>query len=109
MAKREPDNLALDMMQCKADGFGCDYGKWKALQNNPVIKKKEVIPEDWIECPVCGKFFKPNKCGFKQIYCEPYCQKKAQRARDKDKLREYYRSYAEKRRAERKLKNESYA
>ena len=102
MAKnyKEPDKLALDMMQCKADGFGCYYGRWKALQENPLPKKKEV-PDGWRICPACGTAFKPSKYSRKQIYCEVECQKKVQRARDKEKSRDYYRKYREKLRAER--------
>ena len=103
MAKKyeEPDKLALDMIQCKADGFGCHYGRWKALQENPLHKKKE-IPDGWKVCPECGKAFQLGKYSKKKIYCEVECQKKAQRARDKGKYREYYRNYMKNRYAERK-------
>lgn len=107
--KREPDNLALDMMQCKADGFGCNYGRWKAWHVNPVREMKpKGIPESWQVCPQCGRSFKPKK-GHKQVYCEYECQRRAQRERNKNKnkYKEYYRSYAERKRAERKLDNES--
>ena len=105
MAKRELDNLDLDMIQCKADGFGCNYGLWKALQKNPVVRKKKELPLDMKTCPVCGKSFRPKNKG-RQIYCEFSCQQKAQKARDKGKYSEYYKNYAAKRRAERKLNDE---
>lgn len=106
---KEPDKLALDMMQCKADGFGCHYGQWKALQDPVAVERK--IPDGWLICPECGKSFKPGKySNRKRIYCDITCQKTAQRARYIEKHREYNRIYAAKRRAEeRKKKNESYA
>lgn len=112
MAKKhkEPDKLALDMIECKKAGFGCHYGAWKAMQDRPVVveTKPGEIPEGWKVCKRCGKPFKPNKYGKRQEYCEFECQKAAQRERDKDKIREHYRVYMAKRRAEeRKLKNES--
>lgn len=102
--KRDLDKLSLDMIQCEKDGFGCHYGKWKALQDRPVVveKKENEIPEGWKACPQCGKHFKPNKYGKRQIYCEVECQKKAQKERDKEKIRAHYREYMAKRRAERK-------
>lgn len=103
--KKEPDKLALDMMQCKADGFGCHYGQWKALQDPVAVERK--IPEGWLICPECGKSFKHGKYSNRnRIYCDITCQKTAQRARDKEKRKEYYRSYAEKRRAEKRKANE---
>ena len=106
MAKRELDNLDLDMIQCKADGFKYNYGKWKAWQVNPVREKKKAeLPEGWKVCPQCGKWFNPSNKG-RQVYCEIGCQKKAQRARDKGKYSDYYRDYMRRKRAERKPKNE---
>lgn len=107
--KKELDNLSLDMIQCKADGFGCNYGKWKVWQTYPAREKKpEEFPERWKICPQCGNYFNPSNKG-RQIYCNIDCQKRAQRARDKGKYREYYRSFMERKRAERKKENESCA
>lgn len=83
MAKREPDNLALDMIQCKKDGYGCHYGKWKAMQEEVIIEKSEALPEGWKICQNCGKPFKPGYHGDRQRYCEYYCQKEAQGRRKK--------------------------
>ena len=97
--KKELDNLDLDMIQCKADGFGCNYGKWKALQEKPVATERK-LPSGWSICPHCGKSFKlPNKG--KKIYCEIYCQKEVQNIRRKEKNRERQKMYRERRKAER--------
>ena len=112
MAKKtkEPDKLALDMIQCRQDGYGCHYGAWKALQDRPVVikKKEDEIPDGWKVCLYCRKPFKPKKySNNRQIYCEIECQKSAQRERDREKFREYRREYMAKKRAEeRKVKNE---
>ena len=87
--KKELDKLSLDMIQCKKDGYGCHYGDWYAVQNRPVvIEKNDVIPEGWIPCKHCGKYFKPYG---RQLYCEMGCQKAAQKIRDGDKYAEYNR------------------
>ena len=103
MAKKykEPDKLALDMMQCVKDGFGCHYGQWKATQDRPVeIKKKDEIPEGWRVCPHCGERFKPNKWGSgRQIYCDVTCQKAAQRLRRSGKNAERQKRYRERKKA----------
>jgi hypothetical protein len=109
MAKREPDNLALDMMRCKADGFGCHYGDWKAIHGDTKTAPEDPTPKGWLICKYCGRPFKP-KTKRSQTYCEVECQKAAQRERDREKYREYHRKLMEKKRAEeRKLKNESCA
>ena len=94
MAKRykEPDKLALDMMKCKADGYGCHYGHWKAAQEQVQIEKKEEIPEGWMICTHCGKPFKP-KVKRVQKYCEPNCANKASRIRRREKHKEYQREW----------------
>jgi hypothetical protein len=66
--KRKPDKLALDMIRCKKDGFGCNYGRWKATQ------PPEPIEEDTSgmkPCKRCGKMFKPRTT---QVYCDINCQ-----------------------------------
>jgi RNase P subunit RPR2 len=99
--KKEMDNLAKDAAAAKAAGMS--YGRWKAMQENPVVIKKKVeIPETWKICPHCKKPFKPNQNGSKQIYCEISCQRGAQRERNiaNGKSQEYYRRYKEKKLAE---------
>ena len=105
MAKREPDKLAIDMVQCKKDGYGCHYGKWKALQKNPLPKKKvNGIPEGWKHCKRCGKPFKPSRAS--QLYCEAVCQAERQRERDRKRHNERQRQYRERKKAERMQANE---
>ena len=72
MAKKM-DNLSKDMVQCKKDGYGCHYGKWKAMQEI-VTPPKDTIPEGWSVCPYCGKPFKPKKG---KRFCELYCRERA--------------------------------
>ena len=97
--KKELDKLSLDMIECKKAGYGCHYGDWYAAQNRPVkIEKKVEIPEGWIACLHCGKYFKPYSK--MQKYCEISCQKAAQKIRDGDKWNEYYRLRNAQRRAE---------
>lgn len=74
---KEPDKLALDMIQCKKDGYGCHYGAWKATQMPDATTRK--IPEGWRICKGCGKSYKPKANN--QRYCEAFCQKKAARAK----------------------------
>jgi hypothetical protein len=95
MAKREPDKLALDMMQCKADGYGCRYGKWKALQKEGRIEHK--LPENWRVCPRCGHQFKPK--AKTQKYCEYACQRADAEERRKAKHLETMRRYRERKKA----------
>ena len=97
--KKEMDNLAKDAAAALAAGMS--YGKWKAMQDNPVvIEKKEVLREGWKVCPVCGKKFKLNKYGSRQIYCEIGCQKKAQYERTKEKEVQRVQAWREKKKAE---------
>ena len=100
MAKKMLDNLTLDMIQCKQDGYGCHYGAWKAMQGKKVVKRETVVPEGWLVCRRCGTPFKP-KTKRKQLYCEANCQAAAQRERYKAKRAE------RKRAEERNTENES--
>ena len=95
--KREPDKLALDMIQCKKDGFGVHYGKWKAMQADGMIEKK--IPDGWRVCEHGGKEFKPTNNSI-QKYCEYSCQRAAADLRNKDKKREQMKRYRERKKAE---------
>lgn len=102
MAKKYkgPDKLALDAAAAKAAGMS--YGRWKAMQDNPVVDKKEdKIPEGWKICQYCKTPFKPNH-GNKQLYCKVTCQREAQKERDKanGKRQECYRRWKEKKLAE---------
>lgn len=76
------DNLARCMIQCKAEGFGCHYGAWRATKGDVLIVKE--IPEGWRKCEYCGEVFKPyNKT--LQRFCGAYCQGKAAYERSKNK------------------------
>jgi hypothetical protein len=82
--KREPDNLALDMIQCKKDGYGIHYGAWYAAQNRPLkIETVEGMPKGWQRCKWCNRIYKPTKKG-RQLYCDISCQKAAQNARSRE-------------------------
>ena len=96
--KKEMDNLAKDAAAALAASMS--YGKWKAMQDKPVVvEKKETLQEGWRVCPRCGKAFKPKTRCSKQIYCELACQKAAQRDRDREKYRDYYRNLMREKRA----------
>lgn len=98
--KKEPDKLAQDAAAALAAGMS--YGRWKAMQGTTVPEKKvEENPADWQACPHCGKLFKKKK-GSRKIYCEPNCQMAANQERRKEKQKEYYRAYQERKRAEQK-------
>ena len=97
--KREMDNLAKDAAAALAAHMS--YGKWKAMQDNPVaVKKKDETPENWKVCPHCGKSFKPRE-KTRQIYCELYCQQQAQALKRSEKNCERQKRYRERRKAER--------
>ena len=72
--KKNLDNLAADMIQCKKDGFGCHYGKWKALQ--PFIRFKRELPIELDDgkrvCKTCGAEFYYYGKGIKQ-FCSSSC------------------------------------
>ena len=87
--KKEPDRLAQDVSAATAAGMS--YGKWKAMQNNPVTIEKK-IPEGWQICDYCGKPYKP-KTKRPQRYCEAECQRKAQYERDRAKLNQYKKDW----------------
>lgn len=65
------DNLSAEMIQCKKDGFGCHYGKWKALQGAKPIPKPELPDDNISYCLYCGKKF-VNKSGRKR-FCDHTC------------------------------------
>lgn len=91
--KKQLDNLSLDMIQCKKDGYGVHYGKWKANQK-PVEIVPGEIPEGWRVCANCGRPFKPKTKRI-QYYCEAYCQIEAQKQRDRAKHAKYMQEYRE--------------
>ncbi len=79
------DNLDMDMIRCKAAGFGCRYGDWKA--QNPITR--EIQADDGIiekSCLLCGQRFKTkNK---RKIYCSDVCcQNASMRKRAEKKAR----------------------
>ena len=94
--KKELDKLSLDMIECEKDGFGCHYGKWKALQAEGMIERK--IPEGWRVCERCGKVFKPTTKSV-QKYCEYNCQRAAADERHREKNRERQKAYRERKKA----------
>ena len=98
--KKEMDNLAKDAAAALAAGMS--YGKWKAMQDRPVvIEKKEETPDGWKVCPHCGTSYKPNKWGSgRQIYCDVTCQKAAQSIRRSEKNAERQKRYRERKKAE---------
>lgn len=100
--KKELDNLSLDMIRCKADGFGCHYGHWKALHEKTAPDKEECAPQGWLICKHCGKPFKP-KARRVQKYCEAQCQRAAAEIRNLEKKRAYARAYQERKRIESKM------
>lgn len=99
--KKELDKLSLDMIECKKAGFGCHYGAWKATQDRPVvIQKKEIEPKfGYGICKHCGKQFIKTS-NLRRFYCDAICQREANIARGREKYREYYRAYMERKRAE---------
>lgn len=81
------DNLAKCMIQCKADGFGCHYGAWRAAQGDVLIVNDDGIPEGFMKCPRCGELFKPRQRK-DQKYCGAYCQYLASQERVRKKRKE---------------------
>ena len=82
MAKKQKiDKLAQEVSM--AFDAGMSYGKWKAMQD-PVMYEKPTDCE-LVVCKYCGKQFKP-KVKKRQIYCDIYCQKKAQYAARRKRL-----------------------
>ena len=101
--KKEPDKLAQDAAAALAAGMS--YGKWKALQENPLPKKKtDGIPDGWKVCKRCGKPFKSKAKN--QSYCEYTCQREAAEERRKAKHLEEMKRYRDRKKAERQA-NES--
>lgn len=95
--KKQLDNLSMDMIRCKADGYGCHYGSWKALHPNTKDNVDEPVPQGWLFCKECGNPFKP-KTKRSQFYCEPECQRRAALRNFKEKHQDYYKNrMAEKR------------
>ena len=77
------DNLSKCMIQCKADGFGCHYGAWRATRGDVLVVKEN--PDGWKKCEWCGKPFKPYN---QQRFCEAYCQERAAYERYKQRKKE---------------------
>lgn len=69
------DKLAADMIQCRKDGFGCHYGKWKALQPSVFVKRepKKKIDDVSKKCENCGSEFISYRKG-KRFCCESCAQ-----------------------------------
>lgn len=64
------DNLARAAMLAKEAGMS--YGRWMALQKPK--KREKKIPEGWIACELCGKYFKPHT---NQRFCDLSCRAEA--------------------------------
>lgn len=74
----------LDRCAREAKKAGMSYGHWMALQTPKEFIRK--IPEDWIACERCGKYFKPST---NQRFCDITCRAEAYREKTrKDKLNE---------------------
>ena len=88
------DELSRDAMLAKQAGL--TYGKWRALQweeeckKNPEAKacKKEQIPEGWEKCEYCRKLFKKQTT---KRFCDIYCRRMANYAKESAKAAERYR------------------
>lgn len=95
--KKEMDNLAKDAASALAAGMS--YGKWKALQENPVPEKKtDEIPEGWKTCKRCGKPFNPKSKT--QKYCEALCQIETAKEKDRERHNKRMQQYRERKKAE---------
>ncbi len=96
------DNLSADMIQCCKDGFGCHYGKWKALQ--PKIRFKRELPKKLDDgsrvCENCGTVFYDYKSGGRK-YCSHNCAQAAYYENNKQRIKEAY----QRRKAERMAAN----
>lgn len=97
--KKEMDKLARDAAAALAAGMS--YGRWKAMQDQPVaIKKKanEFEPEKQI-CKYCGKAFIPRSYRV-QLYCDIYCQQEAKKERNREKEVQRIQAWRENEKAE---------
>lgn len=96
------DNLAADMIQCRMDGYGCHYGKWKALQ--PVGQIKRRTPEAFDDgrrvCENCGAVFFHYGSGAMR-FCSVSCRKTAYYENNKQRFKDAY----QRRKAERMAVN----
>lgn len=79
------DNLSKCMIRCKAEGYGCHYGAWRADQGDTLEIDGVGLPAGWKKCEWCGKPFKPIN---QQRFCEAYCQQQAAYARYRKKQEE---------------------
>ena len=73
------DKLALDMIQCKKDGFGVHYGAWRAAQyeKNKGMTPPPAKPKGYKHtCLNCGVEFY-TKVNRHQKYCCEQCRREA--------------------------------
>ena len=63
------DNLSKDMIACRAAGFGCHYGAWKATQEpvKPIPTNKKEL-----RCLNCGEIIIQGS-NWKRKYCDEEC------------------------------------
>lgn len=102
--KKEMDNLARDAAAALAANMS--YGKWKALNPNTKDKCDEPLPQDSPTCQECGQPFRPRSY-VKQKYCCVECQRASANRRFRENHEDYWKNAMAKKRAERKLMNES--
>ena len=74
------DNLSREMIQCKKDGFGCHYGRWKAMQEPVKITPRE----EKHHCLYCGREVVRGEKGFPK-YCDAYCGEQYRRIKYREK------------------------
>lgn len=87
--KKKIDKLAQDAAAAKASGMS--YGKWKAVQEQVELRKKEVISRACV-CAYCGNTFYTNN-GHNKKYCDDICKSQASRERHKEWHKKYMIEY----------------
>ena len=89
MAKKKLDKLALDMIQCKKDGFGVHYGAWRAAQyeKNPYKPIPEKPKGYEHTCLNCGKEFYSDRNNNRK-YCSEQCKNEYYRSKNEKKVYE---------------------
>lgn len=97
--KKEPDKLAQDAAAALAAGMS--YGKWKAMQDKPVVIEKKADELEPVKkiCKYCGKPFIPRSYR-SQLYCDIYCQQEEKKERNRQKEVQRVQAWREKKKAE---------
>jgi hypothetical protein len=81
--KKKLDKLSLDMIQCAKDGYGVNYGRWKAQQEQKPPVKDDTLPDGWKLCEYCRKPFKGKST---KRFCDEICRKEAYYYKNRDKI-----------------------